>query len=165
MLANVYNPATVQALPVVQDSSEGKCGEISFEIIDEANHIDYLYLDTENSQIVLEGDDRTDEGLHAVQIRAFLVSHPDIGKVVDINVQVDPCRIGDTTSISLTDIEYTIGTGDVLTDSLQIIIDPIQCNYYAPGYRYVGLPSFIEQSGNRLLLNTNTRRFAGEYTV
>lgn len=66
MLANVYNPATVQALPVVQDSSEGKCGEISFEIIDEANHIDYLYLDTENSQIVLEGDDRTDEGLHAV---------------------------------------------------------------------------------------------------
>lgn len=144
MLANVYNPATVQAFPVVQDSSDSLCGEIAFEIVDEADHSEYLYLDTQNSQIMLEGDDRTDEGLHAVQIKAYLVSHPDVEKVVDFNVQVDPCRIGDATSITLTDITYTIGTGDMLTDSLQIIIEPSQCNYYAPGYRYVGLPNFIE---------------------
>ena len=80
-----------QALPTVTDSAEGECGAIAFEIVNEEAYADFLALDPETNKLILESSDRSNVGQHSVQVKAYLVEHPNVELPIAITVTVNPC--------------------------------------------------------------------------
>ena len=129
-------------------------------MIDSASFSNILAFDLAQSQLTLSGTQMSDEGLYQVQMRAFLVDYPSVENIINFEAEVDPCRVTNAV-VSINDITYTIGTGQQIEDTLQISIEPPECDTYSSQLGYFGLPAFIKQSGNRLLLDSNDRSYTG----
>ena len=72
----VFTMALDQTIPEVTDSSNGDCGTVSYEIVDELSHQSYLTLDQDSRILTLFSNSEADEGQYSVTVRAFLVDHP-----------------------------------------------------------------------------------------
>ena len=66
----VFGMPTVGDFPTVTESSNGYCGEVSFEILNGSIHANYL--NTIFNKINLRSVELDDMGSHVVEVRAFL---------------------------------------------------------------------------------------------
>lgn len=74
----VFTMELEQTIPEVTDSSNGECGAVSYEIVDETTHQSYLNLDEPSRTLTLLSNSESDEGQYSITVRAFLVDNPAI---------------------------------------------------------------------------------------
>ena len=87
----------VELVPEVKDSASqvggnadglSFCGARAYELVDPLAHANYLTFATD-SMTVASGSD-TEIGIHAVQVKVWLVDYPEISKTTDFDVIINP---------------------------------------------------------------------------
>lgn len=130
------------------------CGERTYELIDPQLHESYLTLNDDQVLSVISGDDAK-IGIYEAQVKVSLVDYPEIFKLADFSIIINPCLVSDFVGTGGPEnTEYGVAEPNISLGFMTISQD--SCTYPV-NYELVEPKSFIivDQVTGEILVQSN----------